>query len=433
MRVPAIVAYALLMTLLASCIVTPKRIGVRGKITDSSLAFLQEGKTALKDVLMNLGLPDQADQQEKWVIYEWATAWDYHDYLTQSEMRNDHILLLEFNDQGIVSRVRRRKGDIDKMDRDFLSEGSTRVHDVLLHMGLPDECDEQGKRFAYTRPREFFYFWERLRRIIGDDELLQDLFLQEIKHQNMFMTSITIEFDDQGIVTSVNESGKVEIPSSEDLTWAEFDKLVCGEYGGKLSETNFYVNQQHGFSIQFPSEWQTGCKGGSEIIKAGKSVDTDFFSSLPYYYLNLWIEAHPTSDDSDIWDLASSSTPDTDRECPAHWICDKTIEVIDSEKTRLEGKYAARAVLRVKEIMQEREFYQLYKLGPRRFGNQLLDIEAMNTQQQLLTYWFLRNDKVYQVTGEVSAWGETQEKFERAANKWKQVIEKSIRSFRFIN
>jgi hypothetical protein len=235
------------------------------------------------------------------------------------------------------------------------------------------------------------------------------------------------------MVSSINEPDRVEIPDSEDLTWADLDKLMCGEYEGNLSEFNFYVNQQHGFSIQFPSEWQAGCRGGLEIIRVGKSVDAGFFQSLPDYYLNLWIEAHPLPDNSDIWNLASFPAPDTGRECPSHWICDKSIETPDSEKMLREGKYAARAVRRIKEIMQERELYQLYKLGPQRFGNQLLDRKERNYKRQLLTYWFLRNDRVYQVIGEVSAWGETQEKFQRAANKWQQVFEKSIRSFRFIN
>lgn len=111
---------SLLSVTLVSCVPTPKKVGVRGDIPDSSIEVLERGMTSRDEVLLHLGLPDRANQQETLFIYHWSTAWDvfvggaYQSAPVggSSEVKEDFALRIEFDDQGIVNRFEKTKEDL---------------------------------------------------------------------------------------------------------------------------------------------------------------------------------------------------------------------------------------------------------------------------------------------------------------------------------
>jgi hypothetical protein len=356
------VIYLLLVILIGGCVVipTPKKVGVRGKITGPALEFLEKGKTHRDEVLLHLGMPSRANHRESKFVYEGSTAWDLcvvNGFGTTpanncSERRKDFALLLEFDNQGVLSRFAEYRGD---------------------EMMTPEHFD------------------------------LSDAHMEDLDPCDLLGTS-------------------------------------C-EFEGNLTDSNLYTNDEAGFSIQFPLKWTIRCGRAPLIVNAHKEVYKGLFAIFPSYVLTVRVEIHPVVAGADFLNLDRSSLLSKGACCPVNWTCNWESNLLESEKMLLDGMPALRERYEIKGISQVRHAYQLYRLGPERFGNHPTGSQEFHDYHHLLAYWFVDNDRIFLVSGELSLWffgepglaakysAEYPEEVKKGFDKHKETLEEVLRSF----
>ncbi len=118
----------------SSCVIipipTPGRVASysRGRLTNGSLAFLEEGRTTQEEVLLKLGEPDRAWREERLFVYDWepepfwvvAGAPGGGGGAAPVHLRV-HFLLLEFDGTGLLKR--RQPGDFSVLSKYFRTAG----------------------------------------------------------------------------------------------------------------------------------------------------------------------------------------------------------------------------------------------------------------------------------------------------------------------
>jgi outer membrane protein assembly factor BamE (lipoprotein component of BamABCDE complex) len=112
----------------AGCIIIPVPIpeqtsdASRAPIGEESLGFLEVGSTKREEVLLTLGLPDSTQDHERVIIYEWNTksevVWLIATYgggtgTIKDTTYTTYQLLIEFDDIGIVKRLKRNEEETD--------------------------------------------------------------------------------------------------------------------------------------------------------------------------------------------------------------------------------------------------------------------------------------------------------------------------------
>lgn len=102
--------------------------GSRGEIPDKSLAFMQTGVTTRADVMLALGEPDIATNNDTWFAYRWVMMTGGWFFVVPaaapvgggSAFHKTHALLIEFDAQGVVqrfeTRVEKFAGDLTYAD-----------------------------------------------------------------------------------------------------------------------------------------------------------------------------------------------------------------------------------------------------------------------------------------------------------------------------
>ena len=285
------------------------------------------------------------------------------------------------------------RGKITKRALEFLEEGVTSREQVLLHLGEPDFVGENEKIFVWD--------WVRA----WDIWLVGSTGAGGFPDQQC--NGLLIQFNDQASVQAVERWGK-QMEYNEDCKWV----------GSPFLSTNEYTKNVHGFSIQFPPEWEVtrgspslgelaasdfpkdwGVKDGALNITARKA---EGFFGLSFLWLS--IAAYPIAEELDIWEVRPEPTALPPRmkfimSMFASKEPDIIVNVLDSGRTTVNGSHA----IWVKHQFESQDS-TLAKIS--------------------LTYSLVHDRKLFQISGH---WDK-----EHEGDKYKQDIEEVIRSFRFI-
>jgi hypothetical protein len=112
MKFCSIFVSAIFLALTANCVVIPKKAGTRGPIDRNTIQSLEKGVITRRDqVLLQLGQPEEVGEQERLFVYKWVDASDVGVPGGSFESWNYFTLLIEFDEQGILHRIKRCKSN----------------------------------------------------------------------------------------------------------------------------------------------------------------------------------------------------------------------------------------------------------------------------------------------------------------------------------
>ncbi len=314
------------------------------------------------------------------------------------------------------------RGKITKPALEFLEEGVTSREQVLLHLGEPDFVGEHERIFVW----EWVGAW--------------DLFLAGAAGGGGGAGVFPIRRKCSGLLIKFNDQAGVQAVER----WSEgmADDEAC-RLGGPLSHsTNEYTNYVHGFSIQFPPEWEVprsslslgeldvselpkewGVKNGAEIINvthADFGGFRDLFSGK-VALLSIAIGAYPIARELEVWEVRPERIGNilAPTALKAIRIVDPwlsgttTVSPVSSETTTvsLVGSGRTRTVDGSHAIWMKQE----------------IEKQDSGLAGVVLTYSSVHHRKLFQISG---YWPKNND--ESQAQKFEQKIEKAIWSFRFI-
>ncbi len=294
------------------------------------------------------------------------------------------------------------RGTITKRALEFLEEGVTSREQVLLHLGEPDFVGENEQIFVW----DWVQAW--------------DLFLAGAAGGGGGAGVFPIRRKCSGLLIKFNDQAGVQAVER----WSEgmADDEAC-RLGGPLSHsTNEYTNYVHGFSIQFPPEWEVprsslslgeldvselpkewGVKNGAEIINvthADFGGFRDLFSGK-VALLSIAIGAYPIARELEVWEVRPERIGNILG--PTALKAIRIVDLVGSGRTRtVDGSHA---------IWMKQE----------------IEKQDSGLAGVVLTYSSVHHRKLFQISG---YWPKNSD--ESQAQKFEQKIERAIWSFRFI-
>jgi len=101
--------------------------GTRGEIPERSIAFLHVGSTTRSDVLLALGEPDLAINDDRWFAYRWVMMTGGWFFIVAAnspvgaagEFDKTYALIMEFDERGVVQRFETKQ---EKLAGDLLAD-----------------------------------------------------------------------------------------------------------------------------------------------------------------------------------------------------------------------------------------------------------------------------------------------------------------------
>ena len=104
-----ITCFIIISLTLVGCFPTPEHglLSGRGKIIESNLAFLVEGKTTREEVLLQFGEPDAVLVDGTILAYRWNVIMGYIFVQVLAPIEDEHYLFFEFNPNSTLRRFKK--------------------------------------------------------------------------------------------------------------------------------------------------------------------------------------------------------------------------------------------------------------------------------------------------------------------------------------
>ena len=121
------ICFGFVFFLCSGCIIIPtaehgRNFPTRVRIEKKTLDLIVPGKTTRKEVLVQMGEPDVTMKKEQVFAYYWTLTAGYFLVLypygsTEAPIGRTHIVLVEFDDRGVVKRCETKDGSFLSLEK----------------------------------------------------------------------------------------------------------------------------------------------------------------------------------------------------------------------------------------------------------------------------------------------------------------------------
>jgi hypothetical protein len=157
----------------AGCIVIPTPehglLKGRGKIDESDIAFLEEGKTTREDVLLRFGEPDVVMGDQRILVYHWEVSKGYWllvaggpygaGGVAGGDIPKNYLFMLEFDEEGRLKRFERSGSLWSKaqyrLDKWTPPDSEKLNRQIIMIDPTPEACTQAVTPGSLARPVRF--------------------------------------------------------------------------------------------------------------------------------------------------------------------------------------------------------------------------------------------------------------------------------------